>query len=199
MKRLIFAALASICMTGAIAQKSIELGTQLPSDNVKMKDVSGKMVAIKDVKGKNGTLVVFSCNTCPYVVKNQDRQRAINAYAEEKGLGVIIINSNEKMRDGDDSFEAMQAYAKDQGYKWKYVVDTDSKVADAFRATRTPEIFLFDKEGKLVYKGAIDDSPSDASSVKREHLKEAINELVSGKAISLTETKSVGCTIKRKS
>jgi hypothetical protein len=110
---------------------------------------------------------------------------------------VILVNSNEATRTDDDSFEEMQAYAKQQGYKWYYAVDKNSKLADAFGATRTPEVFLFNKEGKLVYKGAIDDNPSEPDNVKREHLKFAIEEQAKGKDISVKSSRSVGCSIKR--
>jgi hypothetical protein len=140
---------------------------------------------------------MFSCNTCPYVIKNQDRTREISKYALVNNVGVILINSNEGTRDGDDSFEAMKEYAKKQGYNWSYVVDQKSVVADAFGATRTPECFLFNQEESLVYHGAIDDNPSDAGNIKRAHLKEAINEIVNGKEVSVKISRSVGCTIKR--
>jgi thioredoxin-related protein len=176
----------------------LSIGASLPMSEVKMKDVSGKEISLKDAATSKGLLVMFSCNTCPYVVKNQARTREIMEYAKKNGLGVIIINSNEDMRDGEDSYEAMKTYAAKQGYKWSYVVDTDSRLANAFGATRTPENFLFDAKGKLVYHGAIDDNPSDATKVTRHHLKEAINEMNAGKEISIKETRSVGCTIKRK-
>jgi hypothetical protein len=91
----------------------------------------------------------------------------------------------------------MKNYAKAQAYNWYYAVDKNNELADAFGANRTPECFLFDKNGKLVYHGAIDDNPTDEGSVNRHHLKEAINELVNGKDVSVKETKSVGCNIKR--
>jgi thioredoxin-related protein len=175
----------------------IALGSTAPKSEVKMKDISGKDISLKDAVGNNGLLVMFSCNTCPYVVKNEARTKAISDYASKNGYGVIIINSNEALRGDEDSYDAMKAYAKSQGYKWHYVVDNNSEIANAFGATRTPETFLFNKEGKLIYHGAIDDNPSDASNVKREHLKEAINEANAGKDISVKESRSVGCTIKR--
>jgi thioredoxin-related protein len=164
-----------------------------------MKDVSGKEISIKDALKENGVLVMFSCNTCPYVVKNQERTVAIAEYAQKMKVGVIVLNSNEAYRSEDDSYEAMANYAKDQKYKWSYVVDKNHVMADAFGAKRTPETFLFDKNQKLVYHGAIDDNPSDGSAVGRQHLKEAINEMIAGKEISVKESKSVGCGIKRKS
>lgn len=177
----------------------LAIGSKIPLSDWKMKDVSGKEISLQEAaKGKKGLLVMFSCNTCPYVVKNQERTKEICAYAEKNGYGVVIINSNENLRDADDSYEAMKKYATDQGYRWNYVVDTDSKMANAFGATRTPETFLFDASGKLVYHGAIDDNPSDASNVQREHLKTAIDETAGGKPVSVKESKSVGCSIKRK-
>ena len=177
----------------------LAIGASIPMADVKMKDVSGKEVSLTDVSTKKGLLVMFSCNTCPYVIKNQERTKEIMAYAKKAGYGLIIINSNEDYRDGDDSYEAMKSYAAEQGYEWSYVVDADSKLANAFGATRTPETFLFTADGKLAYHGAIDDNPSDAGNVKRVHLKEALTELSSGKEVSVKESRSVGCSIKRKS
>lgn len=176
----------------------LPIGSEMPKATVKMKDISGKEVSIKDALKSKGVLVMFSCNTCPYVIKNQERTIEIANYAQKMDVGVIVLNSNEAQRGDEDSFDEMKKYAREQHYKWNYVVDTNNEIADAFGANRTPECFLFDKDLKLVYHGAIDDNPSDASAVNRHHLKEAINELTSGKDISVKESKSVGCTIKRK-
>lgn len=194
---LTFAALLGSLAFTVASTDPISIGADLPKAAVKMQDVSGKMTSIKDAAKANGVLVMFSCNTCPYVLKNQDRTVEIAAYALQKDLGVIVLNSNEAYRTKDDSFDAMKAYAKDQKYKWSYVVDKNHEIADAFGANRTPEVFMFDKNMKLVYHGAIDDNPSDATAVKRSHLKMAINELTEGKDISVKESKSVGCSIKR--
>ncbi|HEY9176934.1 MAG TPA: redoxin family protein, partial [Flavipsychrobacter sp.] len=123
---------------------SIEIGTEIPMADLKMQSVGKKEVSLNDVKTNTGLLVMFSCNTCPYVIKAQDRTKEMVAFAQEKGFGAIIVNSNEAKRDGDDSYKAMARYAKEQGYKAPYVVDAGSKLADAFGATRTPEVFLFD-------------------------------------------------------
>lgn len=194
---LTFAALLGSLAFTVASTEPITIGADLPKADVKMQDVSGKMISIKDAAKANGVLVMFSCNTCPYVLKNQDRTVEIAAYALQKDLGVIVLNSNEAYRTKDDSFDAMKAYAKDQKYNWSYVVDKNHEIADAFGANRTPEVFMFDKNMKLVYHGAIDDNPSDATAVKRSHLKMAINELTEGKEIAVKESKSVGCTIKR--
>jgi len=187
---------ASLAFT---ASESLPIGSDMPKASLKMKDVSGKEISMKEVLKGKGVLVMFSCNTCPYVIKNQERTIAIGDYAQKMDVGVIILNSNEAQRNSDDSFDDMKAYAQEQKYNWNYVLDKNNEVADAFGANRTPECFLFDKNLKLVYHGAIDDNPSDASAVNRKHLREAINELVAGKDISVKESRSVGCTIKRKS
>lgn len=201
MKKILFssAAVLALAAMAFTVSEPLPIGSMMPKSDLKMKDISGKEIAMKDVKQDNGVLVMFSCNTCPYVIKNQERTVGISKYAQQNKIGVIVLNSNEAQRDDADSYAAMQSYAKDQNYQWNYVVDKNNEVADAFGANRTPECFLFDKNLKLVYHGAIDDSPSDPGSVSRNHLKEAINELTAGKDISVKESKSVGCTIKRKS
>ncbi len=189
-----FAAAAFVCR----AQQGLEIGSAIPKGEIKMKDVSGNLVSLNEIKTANGLLVMFTCNTCPYVIKNQARTREICQLAMEKGLGVILLNSNEGTRQDGDSYADMQAYAREQQYKWSYVVDSHNELADAFGANRTPECFLFDGSGKLLYHGAIDNSPADISSVTRSHLKEALTEMASGKPVSVKESRSVGCNIKRK-
>jgi peroxiredoxin len=177
----------------------LPIGSKMPKADMKLKDISGKEITIKDVKKEHGVLVMFSCNTCPYVIKNQERTIAAGEYAKKMDIGFIVLNSNEAQRSSDDSYEAMKSYAKDQKYNWNYVVDKNNEMADAFGANRTPECYLFDKDLKLVYHGAIDDNPSDPSNVKHNYLKEAMNEMVAGKEVTVKESRSVGCSIKRKS
>lgn len=205
MKKLVFL-LSAIVFVGLVSCNSDEapiayhelpIGSKIPKGEVKMKDIDGKETTLKDGFKPNGLLVMFSCNTCPVVKQYQDRTREISKYALANNIGVILLNSNEGTRDDDDSFEAMKNYAKKQGYTWSYVVDQNSVVANAFGASRTPECFLFNKDENLVYHGAIDDNPSDAGNIKRTHLKEAINEMVSGKEVAVKTSRSVGCTIKR--
>jgi len=175
----------------------LPLGAVLPKADNKLKDISGKEVTLKNAMKENGLLVMFSCNTCPVVINNQARTKEICQFAMTKSIGVVLLNSNEANRKSSESLNAMQEYAKEQGYNWYYAEDKNNELADAFGASRTPECFLFDKNGKLVYHGAIDDSPSDAASVTRHHLQEAINEVLAGKEVSVKQTKSVGCGIKR--
>lgn len=175
----------------------LPLGSPVPKADNKLKDISGKEVTLKEAMKENGLLVMFSCNTCPVVINNQARTNEICQFATKKSIGVVLLNSNEANRKSSESLTAMQEYAKGQGYNWFYAEDKNNELADAFGASRTPECYLFDKNGKLVYHGAIDDNPSDAASVKRNHLKEAINEVLSGKEVSVKQSRSVGCGIKR--
>ncbi len=199
MKKGIFAAIPLLALAAAVTLniEPLPMGAPIPKPEVKMKDISGKEVSLKDVKTDKGLLVMFSCNTCPYVIKNQSRTYEVCKYAMGNGIGVALLNSNEAQRTEDDSFEDMKAYAKDQGYGWYYLVDQNHVLADAFGANRTPECFLFDGNGKLVYHGAIDDNPNDAGSVSRKHLMLAIDEMKAGKDVSVKQSRSVGCTIKR--
>jgi peroxiredoxin len=199
MKKFFLPAIAAVGLLAFTSISELPLGADLPKAEVKMKDVSGKEISLKDAMKKNGLLVMFSCNTCPYVIKNQERTNEISEFALKNNIGVVLVNSNEAYRNGEDSYDAMKKYAKDQKYNWHYVVDANSEVADAFGAKKTPENYLFNSKGKLVYHGAIDDNPSEPESVQRKHLREAISELVNGKEISVKTSKSVGCTIKRKS
>jgi len=201
MKKLLLLAIPVLALSALsfMTGDPLPIGSAMPKADLKMKDVSGREISMSEARNDNGLLVMFSCNTCPFVIKNQQRTLAISNYAATQNVGVIILNSNEAQRDDADSFEAMKSYAKSQQYKCSYVLDKNNEVADAFGANRTPECFLFDKHLKLVYHGAIDDNPTDAAAVSREHLKTAINELVAGKDISVKESRSVGCTIKRKS
>ena len=197
-KGLLFCTIALLAMAFTSLPAGLPLGAEIPKADVKMKDISGSLVSLREARTASGLLVMFSCNTCPYVIKNQGRTKAICAFASDKGLGVIVLNANEGGRRNGESLADMQAYAKQQSYNWYYALDSDNELADAFGATRTPGCFLFDKNGKLAYHGAIDDSPADITEVKRTHLKQAITEMTQGNDISVKESRSVGCSIRRK-
>lgn len=199
MKKILYAAFPVLALAAAFAVNvdPLPLGSPIPKPALKMKDVSGKEISLQEARTDKGLLVMFSCNTCPYVIKNQSRAYEVCKYALGSGLGVAVLNSNEAQRSADDSYDEMKAYAKDQGYGWYYMVDQNSSLADAFGANRTPECFLFDGSGKLVYHGAIDDNPNDAGAVSRKHLRVAIDEVLGGKEVTLKQSRSVGCGIKR--
>lgn len=199
MKKLFFA-LPVAAMALLILQPvndPLPIGSALPNPDTKLKEISGKEVSFKDAMKKNGLLVMFSCNTCPVVGKYQSRTLEVGKYAADKEVGIIVLNSNEATRSEGESFDDMKEYAKGQGYRFSYVLDNNSTMADAFGATRTPEVFLFDKSGKLVYHGAIDDNANDPGEVSRKHATIAIDEMIAGKTVSTAKTRFVGCGIKR--
>jgi thioredoxin-related protein len=176
----------------------MNLGTSFPDVPYQTTDVfTMKDATLKQASTKKGLLVVFTCNTCPFVIRNIDRTKEILDFAKEKGVGVMMINSNEAQRNDVDAVEKMVEFGKKQGYP-NYYVDKNSKLANIFGASHTPEVFLFDgKTETMVYKGAMDDNPSDPKSAKVMYLKNAMTNMLAGKAINPAETKSVGCSIKR--
>lgn len=200
MKKILFSGVVLLALFAFTAlPEELTIGSSIPNATKKMKDISGKEYSFNDVKKKNGLLVVFSCNTCPWVIKNQQVASEGYGYALSKEVGVIVLNSNEAERGSGDSPERMKEYAKAQAYKYPYVMDDNSAMADAFGARVTPECYLFDKDMKLVYHGAITDNPKTPSESTRDHLKVAIDEMVGGKDVSMKTSKAMGCGIKRKS
>jgi thioredoxin-related protein len=200
MKKILFAVIpvaAIAILSFKTSFDPLPIGASLPNPEQKMKDISGKEFSFKDAMKKNGLLVMFTCNTCPVVKKYQSRINEVCKYALGKELGVILLNPNEAYRDNGDSYNDMKEYAKKEGFDWKYVIDKNSEMANSFGATRTPECYLFNKEGKLVYHGAIDDNQNGGDEVTRKHLMVAFDELLAGKDISVKNTRSVGCGIKR--
>ncbi len=193
--------MALLLAGSAYAQQypELELGAKAPLTDVKMDDISGEAYSLSDVAGKNGLLVIFSCNTCPWVLLWENRYSEISDWAKKNKVGFVLVNSNYKKRAGDDSMENMQKHAKEKGYSnLKYVVDSESKLANAMGGRTTPHVFLFDKDLKLVYKGAIDDSPKDKDAVSKYYLKDALISLGSGESIAVNSTPPQGCSIKRK-
>lgn len=176
----------------------LKIGSTIPNPEVKMKDISDAEISFKDAMKKNGLLVMFSCNTCPIVKRYQSRTIEVCRYAAKNDIGVILLNSNEAFRNNGDSFSDMKDYAKDQHYDFSYVVDKNSAMADVFGANRTPELYLFNKDKILVYHGAIDDNANSPGEATRKHAILAIDEMALGKEVSIKETRSVGCSIKRK-
>lgn len=174
----------------------ITLKTKAPKADVMMESVDGKKYSIDSVAGKAGTLVIFSCNHCPYAVKWEERIAAIGNEYMKKDFGVLVINSNDIAAVPDDGMEHMKTRAKDKKFEFPYVIDADSSVARAFGASKTPEVFLFDKNKELVYWGAVDDNADDAKAVKKHYLKDALDAVAAGKTPATQETKAIGCGIK---
>ena len=196
--------LASLAFVpGNEVKETLAVGSQAPLSASKMENIDGKKLSLQDIKQSNGLLVIFSCNTCPFVVGTGDKEgwegryNGISADCKAKNIGMVLVNSNEAKREKGDNLNDMKARAEEMGYTMAYVLDKNSDLANAFGATTTPHVFLFDKDLKLVYRGKIDENVDNAANVKEPYLKNALQNLVDGKIIDPQETKSMGCSIKR--
>ena len=181
---------------GSQAGVALTLGDRAPAADVKMKNVDGRELTIGEVAGARGTLVIFSCNHCPWVKAWEQRLAELGNACKAKGIGVIVVNPNDPAAYPEDSFEGMQERAKARGFQFPYVVDSTSGVARAFGATRTPEAFLFDAAGVLVYHGAIDDNAEYAAKVTKHYLRDALDAVATGARPAIAESKAIGCSIK---
>ena len=196
MKKLIILATLLLCF--GIQAKELDLGSVLPLEDVKMMDISGKKVSLGQAKGENGLLVIFSSNTCPWVIKWEDRYVKLAKKYQSKGVGMIALNSNETTFGSVDSMDKMKEHAKDKGYNFYYAMDNGAKLAREFGATRTPHVYLFNAENQLVYRGAIDDNAKNKKKVKKPYVADAIDAMLAGNTIKYASTKALGCGIKFK-
>lgn len=180
------------------------IGETVPMPNAPMMGVDGQQHTLTSLKGDNGLLVVFSCNTCPFVVGNgtktegwEGRYNGLSELAESLNIGMVLVNSNEAKREGDDSFVAMKRHAAQAGYTMPYVMDEGSKLANACGARTTPHVYFYNKDMTLAYRGSIDDNVNRAEEVEEHYLSVAMTRMAEGKKIKIQETKAVGCSIKR--
>lgn len=163
----------------------------------RMKGVDGKERSLKELAGKEGLMVIFTCNTCPFVKAWDDRYKPVQKIASEKGVNTVLLNPNTEKRAQGDSMDDMKMYGKENHPGIPYLMDKKSKVANAFGAKTTPHVFLFNKELKLVYRGGIDDNYKDAEKVKEFYVKDALQAMEAGKKLEPATTEAIGCSIKR--
>tara|TARA_B100000989_G_scaffold75832_1_gene53661 strand:+ start:3311 stop:3940 length:630 start_codon:yes stop_codon:yes gene_type:complete len=197
------ATLALITAMPAFAQEQA-IGEKAPMITAPMMGIDGNANTLLDLKGDKGLLVIFSCNTCPFVVGNgsktegwEGRYNGLAELAESLDIGMVLVNSNEAKREGDDSLAAMKERAKEAGYTMPYVVDEGSKLANACGARTTPHVYLYNSKLELAYRGSIDDNVNRSEEVKERYLHMAMQRMAEGKKIKTTETKAIGCSIKR--
>lgn len=162
----------------------------------KLKNVDGKMVSMSDYKDAKGFVVIFTCNTCPWSMLYEDRIIELHNKFASEGFPVIAINPNDEERQPDDSFDKMVEMAKDKGYPFPYVQDETQEIARAYGATNTPHVYVLNKDRKVVYIGAIDNSPRDASAADKFYVEDAIEAIKKNQEPEVDKTKAIGCTIK---
>ena len=162
-------------------------------------NVDGEMVSLADFEDAKGFILIFTCNTCPYSVAYEDRIIALDKAYKSKGYPVIAINPNDPAAiDGDDLAD-MKVRATEKGFNFPYLQDVGQQVYPQYGATKTPHVFVLQKEvnNNIVrYIGAIDDSSRKPNKVKKRYVEQAVDALLAGKSPSTTTTKAIGCSIK---
>ena len=175
----------------------LPLGTMLPS--FRLNDLDGREVSADDFKTAPGLLVAFICPHCPYVKHMRQEFGAFAKEYRDRGLAIIAINANDASSHPEDGVEGMKQEAAAAGYTFPYLVDESQTVAKAFRAACTPDLFLFDRNGALVYRGQFDDSrPGNGHPVTGSDLRAAADAVLAGDPISGDQKSSIGCNIKWK-
>ena len=168
-------------------------------DDFSLKNVDEQMLSLDEIPDAHGIILIVSCNTCPWVQRYEQRIISLHEKFADKGYPVVAINPNDVNRSPGDSFEAMQARAKEMKFPFAYLYDESQEVAKAFGATYTPEVFVLEKTDQgliLQYHGAIDDSPRSADGVEEKFVEQAIKSLLSGKHIERPRAKGIGCSVK---
>ncbi|MCL6267989.1 thioredoxin family protein [Flagellimonas myxillae] len=162
-------------------------------------NIDGNKVSLSDFMEAKGFLLIFTCNTCPYAVKYEDRIIALDKKYKSKGVPVIAINPNNPDKQPGDSFAKMKSRAAAKGFTFPYLLDEGQKVYPEYGATRTPHVYLLEKtpEGNIVrYIGAIDDNYQNESLVKEKFVENAVDAMLAGNDIGVTKTRAIGCRIK---
>ena len=179
-----------------MATKTLKIGSLIPDFNLPA--VDGKNYSLNSFKDQKALIIIFSCNHCPYVQAYEDRIIEIQKDYDKHGAVIAAINSNDAAKYPEDSFEEMKKRSALKKFNFVYLRDEDQSAAKSFDAAHTPEIFVFNEDRKLAYHGKIDDNWQDEAKVKTKYLRNALDELLAHKEISVPETFSIGCTIKWK-
>lgn len=154
--------------------------------------VDGKQHSLAGLKDCDTVVLIFTCNSCPYSVDYEDRIIALSRSLADRQVAVVAINVNKVP---EDSFQAMKERAVAKDFNFPYLYDQTQQIARDYGATYTPEFFVLDRDRKIAYMGALDDSP-DASKVQKQHVADAVNAVLAGRTPTVTETVAIGCRIR---
>lgn len=199
MKTLFLTMMLAVFSLSIAQARGYEVGDR--ATDFKLKNVDGKYVSMSDYPDAKGFVVIFTCNHCPYAVAYEDRMIALDQKYKAKGFPMIAINPNDPEVVPADSYEKMQERAKEKGFTFPYLFDEGQKIYPQYGATRTPHIYLLERQDEdlvVAYIGAIDDNYQDATKVEEKYLENAINALLAGNKPEPDFTRAIGCTIKKK-
>jgi thioredoxin-related protein len=206
MKKPLFTLLFTLITFVSFTQKDITpltIGSLMPHQNHMLSGIDGKKVETKSLMGEKGLVVIFSCNTCPFVVGSEKFSgwekdyNGLYELAAKLGFNLVLVNSNEAKRDKGDSLEDMKSHAAKMNYKMGYYLDVNHILADSFGAKTTPHVFFFNKDFKLVYTGSIDNQMEQNKKSHINFLQKAMTVVHKGKKVKKASTTPIGCSIKR--
>lgn len=165
----------------------------------RLKNIDDTMMSLSDFGEVKGYIIIFTCNTCPYSVANEDRIIALDKKYKPLGFPVVAINPNNPEVVAGDSFAKMKERANDKGFTFPYLLDEGQQVYPKFGATKTPHVYIVTQNDMQVqYIGAVDNSSRDENAVTEKYAENALDALLAGKEIEKKETRAIGCTIKVK-
>jgi peroxiredoxin len=199
MKKYITLLLFFTAILSQAQSKTLKAGETAP--DFKLKNVDNKEISFESYPKAKGFIVVFTCNTCPYAKAYEQRILELDAKFKSQGYPVIAINPNDPEASKADTFDKMQDLAKEKKYSFPYLFDQGQVVTDQYGAKHTPHLFVVSKTEKgavVEYTGAIDNDPEGTKTEKTKYVEDVVASLLNNKKPAITETKEIGCTVKRK-
>lgn len=197
MKKLIYSLFALFVFSAATnAPTGYKIGDV--ATDFSLKGTDGEMHSLAEIEDANGYVVIFTCNHCPFSKAYEDRIIALQSKYQPLGYPIIAINPNDPEVQEEDSYEKMVERANEKGFNFLYLFDDGQKIYPQYGATRTPHVFLLDKDRVVRYIGAIDDNSRNPEEVKETYLADAVDALIEGEEPNPATTKAIGCSIKTK-
>jgi thioredoxin-related protein len=206
MKNALFSILSVFVLLSAQAQEvvtPISIGTTMPEADREMRSAAHGASSLNQLMGTKGLIVIFSSNSCPFVVGGKDfagwEKTYNNLYdvAQKLGFNLVLVNSNEAKRNNGEGYEDMIKRATSMNYKMPYLLDANHVLADAFGAKTTPHVFFFGADKNLKYTGSIDNAMEQEKRKNINYLDLAMKQVAKGKKVRFSSTPPIGCSVKR--